>query len=183
MFKLKNSQQRCTIKHFSSEFPLSPCSHRIVKITKKAVFSIGLGDISNISDNIAIIMTMMSNFKISWISNISNSSILSQKNSPNVQYYIPLSSLLPRKRREVFFISAIARYQDFKSPNQSFPVTRIHSLPGVLFILSNLATMRTCSLRKRRRRWSENTDKQGLRPNVHTIHPKFYAILVIFNTI
>ncbi len=23
----------------------------------------------------------------------------------------------------------------------------------------------------------------GLRPNVHTIHPKFYAILVIFNTI
>ncbi len=25
--------------------------------------------------------------------------------------------------------------------------------------------------------------KLGLRPNVHTIHPKFYVILVIFNTI
>ncbi len=105
---------------------------------------VGLGIISNISDNIAIIMMTMSNLKISWISNISNSSILSQKNVPNVQYYVPLSSLLPRERREVPFISAVDSYQDFKSPNQSFPVTRIHFLPGVLFILSNLATMRTC---------------------------------------
>ncbi len=36
---------------------------------------------------------------------------------------------------------AVARYQEFKSPNQSFAVTRIHFLPGVLLILSNLATM------------------------------------------
>ncbi len=26
-------------------------------------------------------------------------------------------------------------------------------------------------------------ETQDLRPNVHTIHPKFYVILVIFNTI
>ncbi len=43
-------------------------------------FEVELGDISNISDNIAIII------KISWISNIWNSSILSQKKSPNVRY-------------------------------------------------------------------------------------------------
>lgn len=41
MFKLKNSQQRCTIKHFSLSFAYRLfCSHRIVKITKNAVFSI-----------------------------------------------------------------------------------------------------------------------------------------------
>ncbi len=27
------------------------------------------------------------------------------------------------------------------------------------------------------------SERVSLRPNVHTIHPKFYVILVIFNTI
>ncbi len=44
------------------------------------------------------------------------------------------------------FMSAVARYQNFKSPNQSFAVTRVYFLPGVLLILSNLATMSTRSL-------------------------------------
>ncbi len=47
-----------------------------------------------------------------------------------------------------FFMCAVARYQEFKSPNQSFVVTRIHFLHDFLLILSNLVTMRTSSLWK-----------------------------------
>ncbi len=71
------------------------CKHEIQHLLKKNFFLLPIraDDISNISDNAAIIMTTMSNFKISWLSNISNSSILSPKEraASNVQYYVPLS--------------------------------------------------------------------------------------------
>ncbi len=65
-------------------------------------------------------------------------------------------------------MSAVATYQELKSSNQSFAVKRIKILPGVLLILSNLATMRTRSLliaeapqTSENFWWSENTDKQA----------------------
>ncbi len=44
------------------------------------------------------------------------------------------------------FMCAVARYQEFKSSNQSFSVKSIHFLPGILLNSCNLATMRTHSL-------------------------------------